>query len=242
MKKRNLIIKVNERNEKVVLAEEEPKALSMEEESKGLLRVKNLYFNNLVEGEREYVISKLLGKFRCLRYEDLEEVYNDGCLVLWEKMMDKEFKLKGKSVVGYLLKICWNIAMHYLRKIRDGVVSLDKMMEKGFGGADEENGLEEMFEVLAKKESDEEKFRKLEEIWKGLKEVDRMILESYYLDGCKMEEIARRVGYKNGNSVKSKKNRVLKKMMEMMKAALEPMQVGQNLYEGTVLKNKLIAA
>ena len=44
-----------------------------------------------------------------------------------------------------------------------------------------------------------------------------MILESYYVDGCKMEEIAKKIGYRNGNSVKSKKNKVLKKMMEMMK-------------------------
>ena len=50
-----------------------------------------------------------------------------------------------------------------------------------------------------------------------LKKVDKMILESYYVDGCRMEEIARRVGYRNGNSVKSKKNKVLRKMMEMMK-------------------------
>jgi hypothetical protein len=32
-----------------------------------------------------------------------------------------------------------------------------------------------------------------------------------------MEEIARRVGYRNGNSVKSRKNKVIRKMMEMMK-------------------------
>ena len=44
-----------------------------------------------------------------------------------------------------------------------------------------------------------------------------MILESYYVDGCKMEEIAKRVGYRNGNSVKSRKNKVLRKIMEMMK-------------------------
>jgi hypothetical protein len=54
-------------------------------------------------------------------------------------------------------------------------------------------------------------------VWSKLKEVDRMILESYYVDGCKMDEIARRVGYRNGNSVKSKKNKVLRRMMEMMK-------------------------
>ena len=74
-----------------------------------------------------------------------------------------------------------------------------------------------MFEVLSKKECDEEKYKKLEKVWDKLKDVERMILECYYVEGCKMEEIARRIGYKNGNSVKSKKNRVLRKMMKMMK-------------------------
>jgi hypothetical protein len=31
-----------------------------------------------------------------------------------------------------------------------------------------------------------------------------------------MEEIAKRIGCRNGNSVKSKKNKVLQQMMEMM--------------------------
>jgi DNA-directed RNA polymerase specialized sigma24 family protein len=42
-----------------------------------------------------------------------------------------------------------------------------------------------------------------------------MILESYYVDGCRMDEIARRIGYKSGDSVKSKKNKVLKKIRAM---------------------------
>jgi DNA-directed RNA polymerase specialized sigma24 family protein len=42
-----------------------------------------------------------------------------------------------------------------------------------------------------------------------------MILEGYYVDGCNMEEIAKRIGYKNGNSVKSKKNKVLKRIQKM---------------------------
>ena len=46
-----------------------------------------------------------------------------------------------------------------------------------------------------------------------------MILESYYVDGCRMEEIAKRIGYKNGNSVKSKKKKVLMKIMEMRDGA-----------------------
>ncbi len=66
---------------------------------------------------------------------------------------------------------------------------------------------------------EDDRYKKLERIWSKLKEVDKMILESYYLEGCKMEEIAKRIGYKNGNSVKSKKKKVLMKIKEMQNRA-----------------------
>jgi RNA polymerase sigma factor (sigma-70 family) len=196
--------------------EEKVEKLTLREERSGLLGVSSLIFNKVVENERENVMMRLMGRFKGLRYEDLEEVYNDGCLVLWEKMMDDEFKLKEKSMVGYLVRICKNVGMHYLRKVNEDVVSLNRIMERGFLMSDDESGIEEMFDVMDEGGNDEEIFERLEMVWKKLKEVDRMILESYYVDGCKMEEIAKRIGYKNGNSVKSKKNKVLRKMMEMM--------------------------
>jgi RNA polymerase sigma factor (sigma-70 family) len=195
----------------------EDEKLTLKEEKSGLLGVSTLLFNKVVEGERENVLMRLLGRFKSLRYEDLEEVYNDGCLVLWGKMMDKEFKLKEKSMVGYLVRVCRNIGMHYLRKVNEDIESLDMIMERGFEVKGDERGIEEMFDVMDESGSENEKFEKLDMVWAKLKEVDRMILESYYVDGCKMEEIAKKIGYRNGNSVKSKKNKVLKKMMEMMK-------------------------
>ena len=109
--------------------------------------------------------------------------------------------------------------MHYLRKVNDDIISLDRIMERGYEVKDKENegGIEEMFDVLDDRGNDEEMFEKLDSVWSKLKDVDKMILESYYVDGCKMKEIARKVGYRNGNSVKSRKNKVIKKMMEMMK-------------------------
>ena len=196
--------------------EEKVEKLTLKEERSGLLGVSSLIFNKVVDGERENVLMRLMGRFKSLRYEDLEEVYNDGCLVLWEKMMDDEFELKEKSMVGYLVRICKNVGMHYLRKVNEDVVSFNRIMERGFLMGDDESGIEEMFDVMDEGGNDEEIFERLEMVWKKLKEVDRMILESYYVDGCKMEEIAKRIGYKNGNSVKSKKNKVLRKMMEMM--------------------------
>ena len=202
---------------KVSSFEEKEVRLSPKEERVGLLGVSNLIFDKVVEEERENVLMRLMGKFKGLRFEDLEEVYDDGCLVLWEKIKDKEFRLKEKSLVGYLYKICWNIGMHYLRKVNEDVVSLDRIMEKGLGMDEKKgNGIEEMFDVIDERGREEEMFEKLDKVWVRLKEVDRMILESYYVDGCRMEEIARRIGYKNGNSVKSKKNKVLRMMMKMV--------------------------
>ena len=197
---------------------EDVEKLTLKEEKSGLLGVSSLIFNKVVDGERENVLMRLMGKFKSLRYEDLEEVYNDGCLVLWDKMMDKEFKLKEKSLVGYLVRICRNIGMHYLRKVNEDIESLDRIYERGYEMRDDdESGIEEMFDVMEEKGNEDEIFERLDRVWNKLKKVDRMILESYYVDGCRMEEIARRVGYRNGNSVKSKKNKVLRRMMEMMK-------------------------
>ena len=196
----------------------ENEKLTLKEEKSGLLSTSSLIFNKVVDGEREYVLMRLMGKFKSLRFEDLEEVYNDGCLVLWGKMMDKEFELREKSLVGYLVRICRNIGMHYLRKVNEDIESLDRILERGYEvREDDERGIEEMFDVMEERGNDDEIFERLDMVWNKLKKVDKMILESYYVDGCRMEEIAKRVGYRNGNSVKSKKNKVLRKMMEMMK-------------------------
>ena len=196
----------------------EDEKLTLKEEKGGLLSVSTYLFNKVVDGERENVLMRLLGRFKSLRYEDLEEVYNDGCLVLWDKMMDKDFRLKEKSMVGYLVRICRNIGMHYLRKVNEDIESLDRIMERGYEiREDDERGIEEMFDVMDERGSENEMFEKLDLVWSKLKETDRMILESYYVDGCRMEEIARRIGYRNGNSVKSKKKKVIRRMIEMMK-------------------------
>ena len=196
---------------------EEVEKLSLKEEKRGLLGVSSLIFNKVVDGERDYVLMKLMGMFKGLRFEDLEEVYDDGCLVLWEKMMDREFELKEKSLVGYLVRICRNVGMHYLRKVNEDIESLDRILDRGYEiKENEENGMRAMFDVMEEKGNENEIFEKLDMVWEKLKKVDRMILESYYVEGCRMEEIARRIGYRNGNSVKSKKNKVLRKMMEMM--------------------------
>ena len=208
--KRGMILKVK------VSGFEEVEKLSPLEEKRKLLGVSRFIFNKVMEGERENVMLRLVGRFKSLRYEDLEEVYSDGCLVLWNKMMDEKFRLEEKSMVGYLVRVCRNIGMHYLRKVNEDVESLDRILERGCEREYEDDGMKEFFDVMDERSEENEVFEKLDRAWDNLKEVDRLILESYYVDGCRMEEIARRIGYRNGNSVKSRKNKVLRKIMDMM--------------------------
>lgn len=197
---------------RVIGAEE--KQMSLKQDRKGLLGVKDLLFNKVVDCERENMVIRLSSFFKGLRYEDLEEVYSDGCLVLWEKLNQNDFRLEEKSLVGYLFVICRNIGRHYLRKVDYGIESLDLMME--VGSSDIEIGMEDFFDVLEEKGDDDMKYERLEKVWEKLKDVDRMILESYYVDGFKMEEIAKKVGLKNADTVKSKKNKIIRRMLKMM--------------------------
>ena len=83
--------------------------MTFEEERSGLERVRDLFFSKLVMGERERCVAVLKGMFGRLSWEDLEEVYSDGCLVLWNKMSEVDFRFGEKSVVAYLLNICKNV-------------------------------------------------------------------------------------------------------------------------------------
>ena len=122
---------------------DEVEKLSLLEEKSGLLSVSSLIFNKVVNGERDNVLMRLMGRFKSLRFEDLEEIYDDGCLVLWDRMMDKDFKLREKNMVGYLVRVCKNIGMHYLRKVNEDIISLDRILERGCEKVCD-NGIEEI--------------------------------------------------------------------------------------------------
>lgn len=185
-------------------------------ERRNVIRVKKTLFGRMMEEMREKVMLILMKNFGRLRFEDIEEVYSDGCLVLWNKMESDSLELEGENLVKYMIRICKNIGSHYLRKVDDVVVSFGDLVCENSGG--EEDGFMEMFDILDEVViSDEEKYKRLDEVWGKLKEVDRMILVSYYWEGAKMDMIAKKIGYKSADSVKSKKNKVLKRMMEMMK-------------------------
>jgi RNA polymerase sigma factor (sigma-70 family) len=193
--------------------DEKPK-LPVEEEKRRLRHASDLILYKVMENERENTLL-MLSAYKKLRYEDWEEIYSDGCFKLWKKMMEDDAELEEAGMVGYLRKVCWNLGKRYLRKVNDDVVSLEMLMD--MSSSKRKKGISEVFDVLDEEGSDNnERLKKLNEIWEKLSVVDRRILECYYVDGCKMEEIATKIGYKSGKSVKSRKNKVLKKLLSLM--------------------------
>lgn len=205
-----------------IICKEKKEMESINVSKRNVNRVSNLLFDRLVMGEKEKVLMILMSMFGRLCYEDLEEVYMDGCMVLWNRWKENKVHLQDEGVVKFLIKICKNIGMHYLRGVRDDVLSLDVLMEDRI---EKESGEEccnigDMFDVMdggMNENDDNEMMERLKNVWEKLSDVDKIILVSYYWDGLKMEEIVKRVGYKSVDSVKSKKSKCLKRMLEMMK-------------------------
>jgi len=218
VKKGGRIVKIS------VKGYDDEEKLSFPEEKKGLIKTRKQLFETLVQSERERTLMILMSlhEMNKLTFEDMEEVYNDGCLELWKKMMDEEFELMERGMVSYLRKICWNVGMHYVRDKKNYMESLDVLMEKNDESVGEEDsGLAAVFDVFEEEMNDEERMSRFDRVWAELKPLDKMILTSYYVEDCKLEEVAKKVGYKNGNTVKSRKDKVLKKMLTKMKKMKE---------------------
>lgn len=205
-----------------IICKEKKEMESINVSKRNVNRVSNLLFDRLVMGEKEKVLMILMSMFGRLCYEDLEEVYMDGCMVLWNRWKENKVHLQDEGIVKFLIKICKNIGMHYLRGVRDDVLSLDVLMEDRVekDSGEECFNIGDMFDVMdggMNENDDNEMMERLKNVWEKLSDVDKIILVSYYWDGLKMEEIVKRVGYKSVDSVKSKKSKCLKRMLEMMK-------------------------
>ncbi len=180
--------------------------------------LKEVWFSSMVETLRNDVMCVLSRRFGRLRWEDLEEVYMDGCLVVYWNLLNGKVELDGEGFVKYLTQVCKNVGMHYLRNVKEGVLSVEEMMDRSFYEVYNcDDVIDEMMEVIDDEMSDEEeKLARLGMAWSRLSDVDRMILECYYWEEMSMEEIMRKIGYKSVASVKNKKSVCLKKMLKVV--------------------------
>lgn len=183
-----------------------------------VLVLKEVWFSSMIETLRNDVMFVLANKFSKLCWEDIEEVYMDGCMVVYWNILNGKVELDDGSFIKYLIKVCKNVGMHYLRNVKDGVLSIEGMLDKSFYAVySSDDVMDELFSVIENELiSDDEKLIKMDKVWSRLSDIDKMILESYYWEEMSMEEIKVKIGYKSVASVKNKKSVCLKKMKKMI--------------------------
>lgn len=138
--------------------------------------------------------------------EESWDVFQDGLLILIESIRAKKFQGKS-SIKTFLLRICRNCWFQKLRKIylhQDKIENLSHMEDKS---------PESVLQYLSEKENREG----IQQIFEKLPEKCAEILKLFYWDGFDMSSIANRLGYKDANSVKARKNQCQRFLIQYLK-------------------------
>lgn len=181
---------------------------------------------------RPEFLRRLTLKYSGLTLGDAENLYQDAFLAVYENLKNGRIK-ENTSWHSYIITIGMNKANKEWR-------TSGKIDSTDEGFEDEETGktslqykIEETLKTLPYGEDDLPLFRK-PEVQEALgEEIEhtpqpcKQIITLYYKENCSMEEIAEEIGFKNSDSVKSKKNQCMKDFIVRITKALR--EAGFNL-------------
>ena len=168
------------------------------------------YISKVLEGDMQafsYLVDKYKDMvftlaFRILKNrENAEEVAQDSFVKVYQNL--KKFKSKSKFST-WLYRIVYNTAISRVRVKQNPTMSIDD--QKFFEIEDEKQNVSKSFDIENNKMI-------LQRLLNKLDESDRALITLYYLDGCKISEIAEITGFNNSN-IKVKLYRTRKKMQE----------------------------
>ena len=142
------------------------------------------------------------------------DAFQDAVIALFNNFSAGKSLQETTTLKTYLFAIGMN-------KLIDLAGKQSKMVTfSGDWEINSQNGLEMATEASGEFEREEEN---KEMVRKYLEQLDgncRKVLELYYLQGMKMEEIAKELGYKNANVAKKKKSLCLKKLSDLVRMGL----------------------
>jgi len=175
------------------------------------------YISKVLEGDMQafsYLVDKYKDMvftlaFRILKNrENAEEVAQDSFVKVYQNL--KKFKSKSKFST-WLYRIVYNTAISRVRVKQNPTMSIDD--QKFFEIEDEKQNVSKSFDIENNKMI-------LQRLLNKLDESDRALITLYYLDECKISEIAEITGQNNSN-IKVKLHRTRKKMKEELHRILK---------------------
>jgi len=180
------------------------------------------YISKVLEGDMQafsYLVDKYKDMvftlaFRILKNrENAEEVAQDSFVKVYQNL--KKFKSKSKFST-WLYRIVYNTAISRVRVKQNPTMSIDD--QKFFEIEDEKQNVSKSFDIENNKMI-------LQRLLNKLDESDRALITLYYLDECKISEIAEITGQNNSN-IKVKLHRTRKKMQEELHKIMKNEMVG----------------
>ena len=139
--------------------------------------------------------------------EDAQEIYQEAMLVVYEKLQKSDFKLSC-SLKTYIYSVCRNMWMYQLRK--------NEQNQARFSDFEQFIPVEE---TIVGENPEYEAI--LGEVMNLIDDKCKQLLELFYYHGFSLEIIAEKLGYNNGNTAKSKKNKCMDKARDKAKELVE---------------------
>lgn len=154
-----------------------------------------------------YYVRQAINKHKISEDEAID-AYTDAVMVLRQKIVSGSFR--GESTIAtFLYRIFFNKCIDAIRK--NTTKRLQYEFELPIHLEDKDPGIVKLLQI-------KEDFETLKEYMKKLSEICYQILMDAGYGGYSMEQIAKRIGFKDAQSVRSKKFTCTKKLFKLIEA------------------------
>ena len=158
---------------------------------------------------------------------DIEDIFQDSCIVLMQKVKEGKFAITGEnSVFKFLVKIGINNACNFIRKHRP--LTSKEEVTVTLNLHDDNQDVE-----LSVDEQQKAQDEFLDRAFDSLPDTCKAIFKKFYWERKSMDEIADIIGYNTADSVKSKKTNCMKKFKDFAKKLLESDEFAEEAVRAT---------
>lgn len=162
--------------------------------------------------------TSIIGKtfsFGLTEKDDIEDIFQDACLVLMQKVKGGEFTVSHEgSVFNCLVQIGKLTAFNLIRKKRSLTPKEEITITVNLHEEDQDVEMS-----LDEKQRAQDEF--LDRVFSSIPPDCQMLLKRFYWDHKPMDEIASILGLRNADTAKTKKNRCMKKFKDIASMLLE---------------------
>ena len=176
-------------------------------------------FDRFITESREKTLAFLRKRYTSLSQEDLEDVYQESSVALYENLKSGRYEEQNAGLYTYFLRICINQALKMVGK-NVPTVPLDVQIKLGDEDAYRDDKLDELLDTIYEAEGYDEQEQTnsdniVDGIMKSLSEKCQDLLWGHYGDGLSWEVLADMYGLANANSAKTTANRCRDKFKDL---------------------------